>query len=139
MAMIRRTVEINVPASEIWDAIRDVGKLHLRVAPGMVADCVLNDEGTERIVTFADGSVLPETIIAVDDQAMRLVWSAKSPAWTHHNGALEVTAKGAQRCSLSWTADVLPDEVTEMIAPLMEAGQATMKALYENGLEPPKS
>lgn len=138
MAMIRKTIDINVPASEIWDAVRDVGKLHLRVAPGMVSDCVLSGDGTERIVTFADGTVLPETIIAIDDAVMRVVWSAKSPAWTHHNGALEVKSTGSQSCSLSWTADVLPHDAAEMIAPLMEAGQATMKALYESGLAPPK-
>lgn len=134
MATIRKTVEINLAAAAIWDAVRDVGNLHLRLAPGLVADCRLNDDGTERTVNFADGTILPEKIISIEDAAMRLVWSAQNPSLAHHNAAMEVSPINGEISSVSWTADVLPHQVAEYMAPFIEAGLTTMKAHLESGV-----
>jgi hypothetical protein len=32
---VKQTMMINAPAAVAWDAINDVGQLHIRVAPGM--------------------------------------------------------------------------------------------------------
>jgi hypothetical protein len=133
MAMVLKTIEIDLPAGLIWDAVRDVGNLHRRLAPGLIADCVLNAARTERVVTFADGTELPETIVAIDDVAMRFVWSARNPALTHHNAAMAVSPLGASKTAVSWTADVLPDAAAGFMAPFIEAGLAAMKAHLETG------
>lgn len=132
MAMISKSIEIAVGASVVWDAARDVGNLHTRLVPGLVADCQLSADGSERLVTFANGTALPETIIAIDEDAMRVVWTARSDAWVHHNGALEITAIDDANSSVCWTADVLPHEAADAIAPIMEAGLATMKNHLED-------
>jgi Polyketide cyclase / dehydrase and lipid transport len=140
MATVRKTVEINLSAVAIWDAVRDVGNLHLRLAPGLVADCRLNDDGTERIVTFADGTILPEKIIAIEEAAMRIVWSAQNPSLAHHNAAMEVSPIDEDHSTVSWTADLLPDQVAGYMAPFIETGLATMKAHLEGGSSiPPKA
>ncbi len=38
MASIRREISIAADPAEVWDAIRDVGAVHRRVAPGFVTD-----------------------------------------------------------------------------------------------------
>ena len=37
----------------VWDAVRDVGAIHTRLAPDFVTDVKM--EGDARIVTFANG------------------------------------------------------------------------------------
>jgi hypothetical protein len=58
-----------------------------------VTDCRL--EGDARIVTFANGLVVRELIVDVDDGARRLVWSATGGTLTHHNASLQIFAEGA--------------------------------------------
>ena len=54
MATVRKSVIISKPAGDVWDAVGDVGQLHSRVAPGMVTDTKLEEDGEVRIVTFAN-------------------------------------------------------------------------------------
>jgi len=64
MAPIRREIRIEAPAESIWEAIRDVGAIDTRLAPGFVIDTRL-DEGA-RIVTFGSGVVARELIVDID-------------------------------------------------------------------------
>jgi hypothetical protein len=88
MATIRSEIKTRAPASEVWSAIRDVGALHTRLVPGFVTDTKL--EPGARVVTFVDGRVLREPIVALDDEARRLVWTAESERVRHYNAALQV-------------------------------------------------
>jgi len=71
MASIHREVVVETGPDLVWDAIRDVGAVHERLAPGFVVDTRL-EEGA-RIVTFGNGVVARELIVAVDEAARRLV------------------------------------------------------------------
>ena len=73
VASIHREVVIDAPPEAAWDALRDIGAIHQRLAPGFVTDVRL-EEGA-RVVTFGNGLVARELIVSVDDQARRLVWS----------------------------------------------------------------
>ena len=130
MPTIHHEIMIELPVEKVWDAVRDVGQLHIRLVPGFVAATeMLADTVTPtRRVTFASGDVLDEAIVSIDDQRRRLVWSITNVE--HHNGAMQVfDAEGGSR--VTWTADVLPAELTEVFSPLMAAGLATMKAHLE--------
>src|SRR5207237_1326929 len=77
----------------IWDAVRDVGAVHERLAPGFVVDTRLQPGA--RVVTFANGLVARELIVDVDDEARRLAWAVVgSPRLTHHNASLQVFDDG---------------------------------------------
>ncbi len=105
MATIVREVELACPLSEAWAAVSDVGALHTRLVPGFVADTRL--EGGVRIVTFANGAVVREPIVTLDEGAHRLVWSAEGALTTHYNAALQAFGEvGGTR--LVWTVDFLP-------------------------------
>ena len=110
MASIRKEVEVNAGPEKVWAAVRDVGAVHERLAPGFVVDTKM-EEGA-RVVTFANGMTARELIVDVDDTARRLVWAVVgSPQLTHHNASLQIFAEGEGRSRIVWIADLLPGEV----------------------------
>jgi carbon monoxide dehydrogenase subunit G len=130
MASIHREILIEARPESVWDAVRDVGAVHERLAPGFVVDTRL-EEGA-RIVTFANGLVARELIVDVDDAARRLAWAVVgSPRLTHHNASMQVFADGERRSRVVWIADLLPHEVAGTIAAMIEQGLGTMKKTLE--------
>ena len=125
MASLRRDVLTEASPEVVWSAIRDVGALHTRLVPGFVVDTKL--EPGARIVTFANGMVVREPIVAIDDAAKRLVWSAQGGLTTHYNASVQVFAEAGGRTRIVWIADFLPDEAASAIAAAMEAGAAAMQ------------
>ena len=129
MATIQSEIEIARDKSVVWDAIRDVGAIHRRLVPGFVVDCKL--EGDSRIVTFANGMVVREVIVTVDDETCRHAWSARGQPLTHHNASIQVFATGAARCRVVWIADLLPNEVAGTVENMMLQGLEVMKRTLE--------
>ena len=129
MATIRREIAIAARPETVWDALRDVGALHTRLAPGFVKDVRL-EEGA-RIVTFGHGMVARERIVTVDDADRRLVWSVVGGPVTHHNGAAQVLAEGPAASRFVWTADLLPDAVAPAIAGMMHQALPIIKRTLE--------
>ena len=115
MASIRKEIVTPARAERVWDALRDVGALHTRLVPGFVTDTRL--EPGARIVTFANGMVARETIVTIDDDARRVVWSASGGVLSHHNGAAQVVVDVDGRTRVVWIADVLPDAAAPPSAP----------------------
>ena len=130
MASIRKEVEVNAGPEKVWAAVRDVGAVHERLAPGFVVDTKM-EEGA-RVVTFANGMTTRELIVDVDDRARRLVWAVVgSPQLTHHNASLQIFAEGEGRSRIVWIADLLPDEVAGYIQTMIEQGMGVMKRTLE--------
>ena len=129
MASIHREIRVEAPVEGVWEAIRDVGAIHTRLAPGFVVDTRL-EEGA-RIVTFGSGVVARELIVDVDDDARRLVWSVVGGRLTHHNASLQVFADGAGQSRVVWIADLLPNELAGYITGMIEQGMAVMKKTLE--------
>jgi len=125
MASIRKEAIIAAPVEFVWDALRDVGAVHRRVVPGFLTDCRM--DGDARIVTFANGMVAREVIVDLDDDARRLVWSARSERLEHHNASMQVFADGPVRCRAVWIADVLPHAAAKIVDAMMEQGMASMR------------
>ena len=125
MASIHRAILVRAGAAEVWDAIRDVGAPHKRLAPGFLVDTRL--EGDARVVTFANGLVARELIVDIDDQARRLVWAVVGGRLTHHNASLQVFPDGEERCRVVWIADLLPHELAGTIGGLIEQGLGVMQ------------
>ena len=128
MASIRLEMTLHADAGKVWDAVRDVGAIHTRLAPGFVTDVRL--EGDARIVTFANGMTAKELIVDVDDAARRLVWSVVEGRPTHHNGSIQIFAEG-DGCRLVWVADVLPHELAKPIGAMMQHGMDAMTRKLE--------
>jgi len=109
---------------QAWDALRDVGAIHIRLVPGFVLDTKL--EPGARVVTFANGVVAREVIIDIDDTKMRVAWSASGGRLSHHNASAQVFPEaGGSR--IVWIADLLPNEMRAPIEAMITEGMAAMK------------
>jgi uncharacterized protein YndB with AHSA1/START domain len=129
MATIRKEVQIHASPQSVWDALRDVGALHTRLAPGFVVDTRL--DGNARIVTFGNGTVAREDIVAVDDATQRIVWAIIGQQFQHYNGAAQVDAHSDGGTRFVWTVDLLPDELAPGVDAMMNEGVAVIKATME--------
>jgi hypothetical protein len=130
MASIRKETVIHASAEDVWDALRDFGALHERLAPGFATDLRL--EGGDRIVTFASGAVLREVLVTCDEEERRLVWSIVGGPYRHHNGSAQVFEEPGGGCRFVWTSDLLPDELGPATAAAMDQGLAAIKAAQES-------
>src|SRR5688572_30382072 len=125
MASITKDIPLPVDAATAWAAIRDVGRPHL-LFRGVLSDAHL--DGDDRIVTFANGMVVRERIVDVDDATRRLAYSVVDGPFTHHHATFSVTAEPDGTSRLTWVADLLPDEVAPMVEELMDQGASAAAA-----------
>jgi len=125
MASIHREIVVESRPADVWDAVRDVGAVHERLAPGFVVATRLEDGA--RVVTFANGVVARELIVDLDDGARRLAWSVVGGRMSHHNASLQVLPESEGRSRLVWIADLLPNEVAPTITGMIEEGMRVMK------------
>ena len=133
MASIRKEIALAVRAEAVWDALRDVGAVHRRLAAGFVTDTRL--DGDARIVTFANGLVARELIVDVDDKARRVAYAVVGGRLSHHHATMQVVADGDGRCRLVWVADLMPHDMAGAIGGMMEQGAAAMKRTLERGAD----
>ena len=131
MASIRKEILIDARPEEVWDAFRDVGAIHTRLAKGFVTDTRL--EGDSRLVTFANGAVVRELIVDVDDEARRLAYAVVEWRAKHHHATFQVFARGGGS-QVVWTADLLPNDLVELVDGMMTQGAAAMKTTLESAV-----
>jgi Polyketide cyclase / dehydrase and lipid transport len=129
MATIRKEIVLDVPPTEVWDALRDFGAVHERLAAGFVTDVQL--DGDVRAVTFFNGAVLHERFISEDAEARRLAWTIIDGRWEHHNGSAEVRELPDDRSCFVWLTDILPDETAAETEAMIDKGAAAIKETLE--------
>jgi hypothetical protein len=125
MASIHKDFFIDASAHDVWDALRDFGALHTRLAPDFVTDCTL--DGDARNVTFANGTTARELLVDCDDERRRLVYAVISERVKQHSASAQVIADGEARCRFVWITDVLPHEIAPYVSAQMDAGAAAMQ------------
>jgi hypothetical protein len=129
MASLRKEVHIDAPLARAWEALRDVGALHTRLAPGFVTDTRM--DGNARIVTFGNGKVVREEIVGVDDTRRRVAWAILEAPFQHYSGVAWVEPQvGGTR--FVWTVDLLPDEFAGQVEAMMNAGIQVIKKTLES-------
>jgi carbon monoxide dehydrogenase subunit G len=128
MATIHKEIIIRAPVHAAWDAIRDVGAVHRRLAPGILLDATL--DGDARVVTFANGLVARELIVTIDDEARRFAYASVGGRATHHNASMQVFPHG-EGTRFVWITDVLPEEIAESIRSLVEQGSEIIRRTLE--------
>ncbi|MFC7387401.1 SRPBCC family protein [Sphaerisporangium rhizosphaerae] len=136
MASIRHEFAIDASPEYIWDVLRDVGAVHQRLLPGRVADTRI--EGDHRFLSFPDGHVIHELIIAIDDDARRLAYSVVEgarPPTEHHHACFEVHSEGDRAGRVVWTTDVLPHALATEIRIRVQRGAEEMRQVIERQYE----
>src|SRR5262245_9990532 len=125
MASIRKEIQVEASAEQVWAVIGDFPQGPVRMAPGFVTASQF--EGDVRTVSFANGVVAKERLVDRDEAARRLVWTIFDGPMTHHNGSMQVLADGSGRCRVVWRADLLPNDLAGRIDAMMSAGIAVMQ------------
>lgn len=129
MASIHKEVLIAARPETVWDALRDIGAVHTRLAPGFVTDVRLEDGA--RVITFGNGQVVRELILDVDEKARRVAWAAVGGPITHYSASAQVFAHGNGQTRFVWKADFLPHELAPQFAGMIEQGLTVIKQTQE--------
>jgi Polyketide cyclase / dehydrase and lipid transport len=127
MTSLRHEILLDVPASEAWAALKNIPKTHELFA-GVLVDG--RPEGDTRTVTFANGMVARERIVAVDDSRMRVAYAVLD-MFDQHAASMRVVPVGPRQCRFVWISDFLPDTKAEMVGPLMAQGCGALKRALE--------
>lgn len=79
-----------------------------------------------RVVDFADGSVLRERLVVIEENERRFVYSIVGGSVTpeHNNACMQVFPHGDGQTRFVWTHDVLPDALAEPFGAAMDNGLA---------------
>ena len=128
MASIYEEVLIGTHAEDLWAVLRDAGNVH-RLFRGVLTDARL--EGDCRVVTFAEGQVVRERIVTIDDERRRIVYAVIRDGLTHHSASMQVFADDDGRSRFVWISDFLPDDVAASIRVLVEQGATAIKRSVE--------
>jgi Polyketide cyclase / dehydrase and lipid transport len=124
MATLKKEIPVPGAATAVWQALRDFGQAHTRVAPGFLTD--LRMDNGDRIVTFFNGLVARERLVTLDDAACRLVYAVVDGRASHYNAAVEVFPEG-DGSRIVWTIDLLPDELAPAIGGMMDQAVKVMR------------
>ena len=136
MASVRTEISITAPVEAVWDVVRDFGSGPRRMAPGYVTDSRRADAQT-RLVTFANGTVARERLVAVDDEQRRVVYAIVGDTLRpdHDNAAMQVLPDGEGRCRFVWIHDVLPDDLAAPLHAAMQEASVVIKRTLETQAE----
>lgn len=124
MATLKKEIPIAAGATPVWQALRDFGAVHTKVAPGFLTKLEM-DQG-DRILTFFNGMVARERLVTLDDENCRLVYAVIEGQASHYNAAVQVFPEG-DGSRIVWTIDLLPNELAPAIGEMMDAAAAVMK------------
>ncbi|MET3177750.1 UNVERIFIED_ORG: carbon monoxide dehydrogenase subunit G [Variovorax guangxiensis] len=130
MATVYKEFIVEADAAQVWDALRDFGSVHTRLAPGFLTACTIDAEGA-RILTFANGLVAREVLVGIDDAHRRLAYTVTGGQAAHHHATAQVFDEGEGRSRFVWITDVLPDAMAAYVGPMMEQGGIAMKKALE--------
>jgi hypothetical protein len=131
MASITEQVTIQVGADRAWAALREVGRAHVLFSPVLTAGSI---EGDIRTVTFANGMVLQERLLDVDDARRRVAYAVlNGPGMEYHHASMHIAEDGDSRCRFVWTTDAHPPDVIAKITPLITQGAQALKQNLESG------
>ena len=129
MASIYKEVAVEVPSAQAWAPVRRVGDDHRMFAPVLVN---AQFDGDIRTARFANGMVVQERILDIDDERRRVAYTAlNGPGMMYHHASMQVLDAGPKRCLFVWITDFLPGEILDNLRSLIEQGAQALKSNLE--------
>jgi carbon monoxide dehydrogenase subunit G len=121
MAFLYRECTIGAPAAEVWAILREPPGV-ARAFAGVLVDTTFDAASNVRTVTFANGNVVQERIVTIDDARWRLAYAVIGGRFEHHHASMQIAPLDAQHCRFIWMIDFVPDELESFVTPLVDAG-----------------
>lgn len=129
MATIYHEIHISCNPNQAWSELRNFGNAG-KLFAGVLVDCQLEDS-RQRTVIFANGKVIREHLISVDDERRRLAYTVVNGSFTHHNSSMQMLPV-EDGVRFIWISDFLPDEAASIVEPLVRAGSQAIKQALES-------
>lgn len=128
MGSATNEIDIERPADDVWKVVRDFGGIGAWM-PG-IDSCRV--EGDDRILEMM-GMELSETLLRLDEDARALVYGiTKSPMpIEHHEATIVVTPLDDGSSHVTYTVDVAPDSMTDLMSNAYAGALQAMKGLLE--------
>jgi carbon monoxide dehydrogenase subunit G len=126
---MRNDIIVSASPEDVWDAVRDFGAVHRRVAPGFLTDSKLEGDDV-RVVTFANGAVARETLVSSNDKSRRLVYAIMDQRFKHYSASVQVLAEG-DGSRVVWIIDLLPNDLAGYVSQMAQQGAVAMKTALE--------
>ena len=125
--------DLEVPAETAWALLRRVDLAHELFAPVLVDGRM---EGGIRTVTFANGLVVRERIVDVDEARWRIAYTVLDGLFEHHAASMQIVPVDARTCRFVWITDFLPADKAAMVQPLVEQGSRALARNIESRAGP---
>ena len=128
MASIHLETTLAVSPDELWASVRDVENLSgfLNIIDASSLD------GDQRSCTMADGAVLAETIIAVDDEHQRVAYTITDSPFPIevHAASMQVFDAGNGKSTFRWITDLKPDALADGLGPMLQGAVTGLEEQY---------
>jgi Polyketide cyclase / dehydrase and lipid transport len=129
MATVTSEATLSTGADRAWALLRAVGAAE-QALPGVLTGCRL--DGGVRTVTFANGMVVRERIVSIDETRQRIAYAVIEGLFSHHSASMQIIPDGPERSRFVWISDFLPDGRETVVRPLVEQGTgAFLRAVGE--------
>jgi len=128
MATVQKVIDVKASVEDVWDKIANVGSISDLV--GFITESQL--DGDVRVCKMADGGVLEEKIISIDNTLRRVSYCiTKSPLdLDFHSASMQVVPNG-EGASMIWITDLKPDSMAEQFDPIFEEAVPGIRAALE--------
>ena len=119
MGSVIREMVVNASPERVWQTVGDFAEGPRLTTPDIFVDCRLVEPDL-RQMTFADGKIVRERLIARDEQARRIVGAWEGEEVKHDNTSMQVFAENNGRSRLVWIHDTSPDDLCDWLAAAMD-------------------
>lgn len=128
MATIHLETELAVAPDQLWSTLRNVGAVSELL--NIVAESSI--VGDKRSCTMADGAVLAETVLAVDDDHRRVAYTITDSPFPieAHAASMQIFDAGNGRSTFRWITDIKPDALADGLSPMLIGAIAGMEEQY---------
>lgn len=117
-------------AAAAWALLRDVAAAD-KAFPGVLTGARMEGDGV-RVVTFANGSVIRERVVTIDDERRRIAYGVIGGRFSHHSASMQIVSEaGCDR--FVWVSDFLPDDLSPMVSALLDQGAEAFRRVVEAG------
>ncbi|WP_372736926.1 SRPBCC family protein [Nocardioides sp.] len=128
MATINLKSNLEVAPDELWARVKNVGAVSDLL--NVITESSL--DGDKRHCTMADGGLLEETILSVDEDHRRVAYTITSGPFPveAHASSMQVSAAGDGKSTLQWITDIKPDELAGALGPMLTAEMGQLEQHY---------
>jgi mxaD protein len=139
---VKKTVTIDAPASQVWDAVKSFDALntwHPAVATDQIESGTNDTVGAVRLLTLKGGGTIKEKLLAFDDSGHRFRYAIVEGVLpvSHYTSSLVVTSLAGDKTLVTWSGKFKRKNLGDDPADSENDKAATdaISGVYQSGLD----